>query len=137
MSSLVPRKTKYRKAQKGNLPNKARTCSDYVCFGQIALKTLEFGILTSQQLDAAKKVVSKKIKKKGKVWMRVFSHLPKTKKPVEVRMGKGKGAVDSWVAKIKPGTILFEIEGVSLKMGTDIFFACSQKLPIKCKVIIT
>lgn len=130
-----PRKSKYKKVQKGNIPNKIISSMDNLNYGSFALKAVDFGILTSKQIDAAQKVISKKIKKKGKLWIRIFPHLPRTKKPVEVRMGKGKGSVDTWVSKIYPGTILYEIEGITLKLAQEIFQESTQKLSIKCKLI--
>lgn len=130
-----PRKVKFRKVQKGPIPNRILSKSENIIYGSFAFKAEDFGILTAKQLESARKVIMKKIKKKGKLWIRVFPHLPKTKKPVEVRMGKGKGAVDIWIAKIRPGTILYEIEGISLKLAKEIFYASCQKLPINCKLI--
>jgi len=131
----APRKFKYKKMQKGNIPNKILSSINKINYGSFAFKATDFGILTSKQIEAAQKVISKKIKKKGKLWIRVFPHLPKTKKPVEVRMGKGKGSVDIWIAKIYPGTILYEIEGISLKLAQEIFKESSQKLSLKCKLL--
>lgn len=131
----APRKTKYKKAQKGALPNKILSHAAELAYGTYALKAIDFGILTSNQIEAAQKVILKKIKKKGKLWTCIFPHLPKTKKPVEVRMGKGKGSVDLWISKVMPGTILYEIEGISFKTAQEILNESSQKLSIKCKII--
>lgn len=132
---LTPRKTKYKKSQKGSLPNKILSSSKNLAYGNFAFKASNFGILTNKQIEAARRVIMKKIKKQGKLWVRVFTHLPKSKKPVEVRMGKGKGSIDSWVAKIKPGTILYEIDGISLKLAQELFYESAQKLPLKIKLI--
>src|SRR5690554_4752254 len=132
---LTPRKTKYKKTQKGPIPNKILANSNNIVFGSFAFKTKNFGILTNKQIEAARRVIMKKIKKQGKLWVRVFTHTPKTKKPVEVRMGKGKGSVDSWIVKIKPGTILYEIDGISLKLAQELFKESSQKLPLNLKLI--
>jgi len=130
-----PRKSKYKKLQKGTLPNKFLSSPNVLTYGSFGFKAISFGILTSKQIEAAQKVITKKIKKKGKLWIRIFPHLSKTKKPVEVRMGKGKGSVDIWISKIHPGTILYEIEGISLKLAQEIFNESTQKLSIKCKLI--
>lgn len=132
---LIPRKTKYKKNQKGILPNKMPSKNNDIKFGTFGLKTIEFGILTSNQIESARRTILKRIKKKGKLWSCIFTHLPKTQKPVEVRMGKGKGSVSTWIAKVKPGIILYEIEGISYKNAYEIFKLCSQKLPIKCKIV--
>lgn len=130
-----PRKSKYKKVQKGNIPNKIISSTAIITYGSFAIRAIDFGILTNKQIEAAQKVISKKIKKKGKLWIRIFPHLPKTKKPVEVRMGKGKGSVDTWISKIYPGTILYEIEGISIKLAQEIFQESVQKLSLKCKLI--
>lgn len=130
-----PRKTKYRKIQKGPIPNKILSKSENIIFGKYAFKAITFGILTNKQIESARRVIMKKIKKQGKLWIRIFPHLPKTKKPIEVRMGKGKGSVDSWIIKIKPGSILYEIDGISLKLATELFKESTQKLPIKLKLL--
>lgn len=132
---LSPRKSKFKKVQKGTLPNQMLANSAQIVSGKFALKALEFGLLTGIQLEAARRVMMKKIKKKGKVWIKVFPHIPKTKKPIEVRMGKGKGAVDTWVAKVRPGMILYEIEGISVKLATEIFELSAHKLPILITLI--
>ena|SRR5690554_782211 len=130
-----PRKTKYKKVQKGLIPNQLLSKSEKIIFGNFAFKTTTFGLLTNQQLEAIRRLIAKKIKKQGKLWIRVFTHIPKTKKPIEVRMGKGKGSVDSWITKIKPGTILCEIDGISLKLAKELFKESTQKLPIKLKLL--
>jgi large subunit ribosomal protein L16 len=132
---MSPRKFKFRKVQKGSIPNTVLSESAKINLGTYAVKAAEFGILTGMQLEAARKVIMKKIKKKGKLWVKVFPHLPKTKKPVEVRMGKGKGPVDTWVAKIRPGMILYEIEGISPKLAKEVFYLSAHKLPILCKLV--
>lgn len=131
----APRKTKYKKMQKGSIPNKILSQTDNVIYGKYAFKAASFGIITNKQLEAARRVIMKKIKKQGKLWIRVFTHIPKTKKPVEVRMGKGKGSVDSWVTKIQPGTIIYEIDGISLKLAQELFKESAQKLPLNLKLV--
>jgi large subunit ribosomal protein L16 len=130
-----PRRFKYKKVQKGSIPNKILSEASKITSGSFAFKAAEFGVLTSMQIEAARKVIMKKIKKKGKLWVKIFPHTPKTKKPVEVRMGKGKGSVDLWIAKIRPGVILYEIEGISPKLAKEVFFLSCHKLPILCKLI--
>ncbi len=127
---LTPRKTKYKKSQKGSIPNKILSNSKHLAYGNFAFKASNFGILTNKQIEAARRVIMKKIKKQGKLWVRIFTHIPKSKKPVEVRMGKGKGSIDDWITKIKPGTILYEIDGISLKLAQELFYESAQKLPL-------
>lgn len=131
----APRKTKYKKMQKGTIPNKILSQAENVIYGNYAFKAASFGIITNKQLEAARRVIMKKIKKQGKLWIRVFTHIPKTKKPVEVRMGKGKGSIDSWITKVQPGTILYEIDGISFKLAQELFKESSQKLPLKLKLV--
>jgi|SRR5690606_241585 len=131
----APRKTKYKKMQKGTIPNKILSQAEKVIYGNYAFKAASFGIITNKQLEAARRVIMKKIKKQGKLWIRVFTHIPKTKKPVEVRMGKGKGSIDSWITKVQPGTILYEIDGISFKLAQELFKESSQKLPLKLKLV--
>ncbi len=131
----APRKTKYKKMQKGTIPNKILSQAESVIYGNYAFKAASFGIITNKQLEAARRVIMKKIKKQGKLWIRVFTHIPKTKKPVEVRMGKGKGSIDSWITKIQPGTILYEIDGISFKLAQELFKESAQKLPLKLKLV--
>lgn len=133
---MIPRKTKFKKVQKGRIPNKLKSGASKLIFGSYGFKAETFGILTSTQIEAARKVIMKHLKKKGKMWVRVFPHQPKTKKPIEVRMGKGKGAVDSWVSKVEPGTILYEFEGINFKLAEEIFILGAQKLPLMCKLVV-
>ena len=122
---LAPRKIKYRKIQKGRMRGMAHS-GDYVSFGSFGLKAMEPGWITSRQIEAARIAISRKVRKVGRVWIRIFPDKSITKKPAETRMGKGKGAPEYWVAVVKPGRILFEIEGLDKKeaelwsMGNDI-----------------
>ncbi len=132
---LQPRKTKFRKQQKGRIRGNAQRGSQ-LAFGTFGIKTLEPGMLTSRQIEAARIAVTRYMKREGQVWIRIFPDVPVTSKPAEVRMGKGKGALDHWSAKVKPGRILFEIEGVSLEIGKEALRLASQKLPVVTKFVI-
>ena len=131
---LSPRKIKYRKPQKGRMKGMASS-GNYVSFGTFGLKALEPGWITSRQIEAARIVLSRSIKKVGKVWIRIFPHKAITKKPAETRMGKGKGSPEYWVAVIKPGRILFEVDGLDFDEAQEAFRKCSNKLPIKAKMV--
>ena len=131
---LAPRKVKYRKPQKGRMKGMSVRGS-HVAFGTFGLKALEPGWITSRQIEAARIVLSRSIKKVGKVWIRIFPHKAITKKPAETRMGKGKGSLDHWVSVVKPGRILFEIEGVTKEMAEEAFRNAGHKLPIKTKLV--
>ena len=131
---LAPKKVKYRKPQKGKMRGMAVRGS-YVSFGTYGLKALEPGWITSRQIEAARIVLSRSIKKVGKVWIRIFPHKAITKKPAETRMGKGKGSPEYWVAVIKPGRILFEIDGLDFDEAQEALRKCNNKLPIKTKMV--
>ena len=131
---LAPKKVKYRKPQKGRMKGMAVRGS-HVAFGTFGLKALEPGWITSRQIEAARIVLSRSIKKVGKVWIRIFPHKAITKKPAETRMGKGKGSPEYWVSVVKPGRILFEIDGLDFEQAKETFRACSHKLPIKTKLV--
>ena len=131
---LAPQKVKYRKPQKGRMKGMAVRGS-HVSFGTFGLKAMECGWITSRQIEAARIVLSRSIKKVGKVWIRIFPHKAITKKPAETRMGKGKGSPEYWVAVIKPGRILFEIDGLDFKEAQEAFRKCANKLPIKAKIV--
>ena len=126
---LQPKKTKYRKQQKGKLRGFA-TSGAKVSFGEFGLKALTRGRVTARQIEAARRAMTRHIKRGGKVWIRIFPDVPITKKPVEVRMGKGKGNVEYWVAKIQPGKVLYEMEGVSEEVAREAFRLAAAKLPI-------
>jgi len=131
---LAPRKIKYRKQQKGRMNGLAKG-GDYVAFGTYGLKALESGWITSRQIEAVRITISRRVRKLGKMWIRIFPHKSITKKPAETRMGKGKGSPEYWVAVVKPGRILFEIEGLDEEIAKETFKQCGYKLPIKTKIV--
>ena len=131
---LAPRKIKYRKTQKGRMRGMACT-GDYVSFGSFGLKALEAGWITSRQIESARITISRRVRKFGRMWIRIFPDKSITKKPAETRMGKGKGSPEYWVAVVKPGRILFEIEGLDEKEAEETFRLCTYKLPIKTKTV--
>ena len=131
---LAPRKIKYRKIQKGRRRGMANS-GNYVAFGTYGLKAMEAGWITSRQIEAARITISRRVRKVGRMWIRIFPHKPITKKPAETRMGKGKGGVEYWVSVVKPGRILFEIDGVSLIEAQKAFRDASHKLPMKTKIV--
>ena len=127
---LQPKRTKHRKAQKGRIRQLAKRGST-IAFGSFALKALEPVWLTNRQLEAARQSLTRAMKREGNVWIRVFPDKPITRKPLEVRMGKGKGGVEYWVAQIRPGTMLYEIQGVSEELAREAFTLAAAKLPLK------
>jgi large subunit ribosomal protein L16 len=131
---LMPKRVKYRKSQRGRRAGKAKRGSS-VSFGDFGLKALEPAWITSRQIEACRVALSRKMKRDGKVWIRIFPDKPVSKKPLETRMGKGKGAPEFWVAVIKPGRVMFEVAGVSREVASDALKLCSYKLPIKTKVV--
>lgn len=131
---LVPRKVKYRKQHRGRRAGLAYRGST-VSFGDYGLKALEVCWLTSRQIESARVAISRIVRKHGKMWIRVFPDKPVSKKPAETRQGKGKGGPEFWVAVIKPGRILFEVEGVSEEMAKEAFRLATHKLPIKAKMV--
>ena len=131
---LMPKKTKFRKQQRGRLRGKAKGGSA-VSFGEFGLKALEPCWQTNRQIEAARVAMTRYIKRGGKVWIRVFPDKPVTKKPAETRMGKGKGAPDYWVAVVKPGRVLFEIEGVAEAQAREALRLASNKLPMKTRFV--
>ncbi|MEC9232012.1 MAG: 50S ribosomal protein L16 [Bacteroidota bacterium] len=132
---LQPKKTKYRKQQKGKIKGNAQRGSQ-IAFGSFGIKSMDEGFLTSRQIEAARIAVTRYMKREGKVWIRVFPDKPITSKPAEVRMGKGKGALDHWVAVIRPGRVLFEAEGVPFDVAKEALRLAAQKLPLKTKFIV-
>lgn len=132
---LQPKKTKYRKVQKGRM--KGNSGRGYrLSNGMYGIKSLESNFLTSRQIEAARIAATRYMKREGHLWIKIFPDKPITKKPLEVRMGKGKGAVEYWAAVVKPGRILFEIGGVSLDVAKEALRLAAQKLPVKTKFII-
>lgn len=132
---LQPKKTKYRKVQKAKMKGNA-TRGNQLAFGSFGIKTLEQCWLTGRQIEAARQAVTRKMKREGQIWIRVFPDKPITKKPAEVRMGKGKGAPEMFVAPITPGRILFEAEGVPLTLAKEAMRLAAQKLPVKTKFVV-
>ena len=131
---LSPKKVKFRKQQTGRMKGKAQRGSN-LNFGDFGLQAAECGYITSRQIEAARIAMTRYVKRGGKMWIRIFPDKPVTKKPAEVRMGKGKGAPEGWVAVIKPGKILYEMEGVSRELAFEAFRLAAHKLPIKTKFI--
>ena len=131
---LQPKRTKFRKAQKGRVKGMA-TRGHSIAFGQFGLKCLEGGWITSRQLEAARIAMTRYIKRGGKIWIRIFPDKPLTAKPAETRMGKGKGAPEGWVSVIKPGMVLYEMEGVSPEIAREAFRLAAHKLPIATKFL--
>ena len=131
---LMPKRVKYRKSQRGRMAGKAKRGSS-VSFGDFGLKAMEPHWITSRQIEACRVALTRKMKRDGKVWIRIFPDKPVSKKPLETRMGKGKGAPEFWVAVVKPGRIMFEVSGVSKELAGEALKLCSYKLPIKTKVV--
>jgi large subunit ribosomal protein L16 len=131
---LMPKKVKYRKVQRGRMKGKAWRGSS-IAFGEYALKAMDCGWITSRQIEAARIAMTRFIKRGGKVWIRLFPDKPITKKPAETRMGKGKGAPEEWVAVIRPGKILFEMEGVGVDIAQQAMRLAAHKIPLKTKLV--
>jgi len=127
---LQPNRTKFRKQQKGRNRGLAQRGSN-VSFGEYALKATDRGRMTSRQIEAARRTITRHVKRGGKLWIRVFPDVPVTKKPIEVRQGKGKGNVEYWIAQIQPGRVLYEIEGVTEEIAREAFKLAAAKLPFK------
>lgn len=132
---LQPKRTKYRKMQKGRVRGNATRGAE-IAYGSFGLKSIEVSFLTSKQLEAARVALNRYMKREGQVWIRVFPDKPMTKKPAEVRMGKGKGAPEYWVAVCKPGTIIFEADGVPMAVAQEAMRLAAQKLPVVTKFIV-
>jgi len=132
---LQPKRTKFRKMQKGRVKGMA-TRGHSIAFGSFGLKALEGGWITARQLEAARIAVTRAMKREGQVWIRIFPDKPITRKPAEVRMGKGKGAPEYWVAVVRPGRIIFEAEGVPLEIAKEALRLAAQKLPIQTKFVV-
>ncbi|MBK6949477.1 MAG: 50S ribosomal protein L16 [Haliscomenobacter sp.] len=132
---LQPKRTKYRKQHKGRIKGIAYK-GGTIAFGSFGLKSTTGGRLTNRQIESARIAMTRHMKREGKVWIRIFPDKPITKKPQEVRMGKGKGAVDHWVAQVKPGCIMFEIDGVPYETAQEALRLAAQKLPLLTKVVL-
>ena len=131
---LSPKRTKYRKVQKGNNRGLATAGSD-ISFGDFGLQAVEPARLTSRQIEAARMAIQRHVKRAGKLWIRIFPDRPVTKKPLEVRMGGGKGAPEEWAAQVKPGRVMYEIAGVTEPVAREAFRLAAHKLPLTCKFL--
>ena len=131
---LMPKKVKHRRVMKGRMRGKA-TRGENLDFGDFGLKALEAGWITDRQIEAARIAMTRHVKRGGKIWIRMFPDKPITRKPAETRMGSGKGAPDHWVAVVKPGRVLYEIQGVDKELAQEAFSLAAQKLPIKTKFV--
>jgi large subunit ribosomal protein L16 len=131
---LMPKKVKHRRVMKGRMRGKA-TRGENLDFGEFGLKALEAGWITDRQIEAARIAMTRHVKRGGKIWIRIFPDKPITKKPAETRMGSGKGAPDHWVAVVKPGRVMYEIQGVPVELAREAFQLAAQKLPIKTKFV--
>jgi len=132
---LSPKKVKYRKQQKGRMRGMAYRGSE-LTFGEFGLQALECASITSQQIEAARIAMTRHVKRGGKIWIRIFPDKPFTKKPAETRMGKGKGSPEGWVAVVKPGRILYEMEGISLELAKEALRLASHKLPCRTRTVV-
>ncbi len=134
---LSPKRVKYRKVQKGKGNEKGLSHRGaQIAFGSFGIKTLDQGWITSRQIEAARVAVTRYMKREGQIWIRMFPDKPITKKPAEVRMGKGKGSPEYWVAPVKPGKVLFEADGVPLEVAKEALRLAAQKLPVKTKFVV-
>jgi len=131
---LMPKKVKFRKQQRGRRKGQAKG-GDYIAFGDFAMQALEPGWVTARQIESARVAITRAVKRGGKVWIRVFPDKPYTKKPLETRMGKGKGAPEGWVAVVKPGRILYELEGVPREVAAEAMRLAAYKMPIKTRFL--
>ncbi|MEH6477803.1 MAG: 50S ribosomal protein L16 [Sneathiella sp.] len=131
---LQPKRTKFRKAHKGRLKGVA-TSGTSLNFGAFGLKAIEPGRITARQIEATRRAITRHIKRTGRVWIRVFPDIPVSKKPAEVRMGKGKGSPEFWMVRIQPGKVMFELDGVSAELAREAFERGAAKLPIKTKFV--
>lgn len=132
---LQPKRTKFRKMQKGRVRGNAQRGAN-IAYGSFGIKTLEVGFITSRQIEASRIAINRYMKREGKVWIRIFPDKPITSKPAEVRMGKGKGAPSHWVAPVRPGRIMFEVDGVPMETAQEALRLGAQKLPVKCKFVV-
>ena len=131
---MQPGKTKYRKAQKGRIHGNSSTATR-LNYGTYGLKAIKAGRISARQIEAARRALTRFMKRTGRVWIRIFPDIPVSKKPTEVRMGKGKGSVEYWMCRVKPGRIMFEVDGITLDVAKQALDRASAKLPIKTKMI--
>jgi large subunit ribosomal protein L16 len=132
---LVPKRTKFRKVRKGRITGVA-TRGEYIAFGEFGLQALEHERITARQIEAARQAMTRYIKRGGKIWIRIFPHTPVTKKPLDVKMGSGKGNPEYFAAKVKPGTVLFEMQGVEESVAREAMRLAGHKLPIKTRFLV-
>ncbi|MGB0507890.1 MAG: 50S ribosomal protein L16 [Pikeienuella sp.] len=132
---LSPKRTKFRKQHKGRIKGEAKGGFD-LTFGSYGLKATEPERVTARQIEAARRAMTRHMKRQGRVWIRIFPDVPVTQKPTEVRMGKGKGSVEYWAAKVKPGRVMFEIDGVSEPVAKEALRLAAMKLPVKCRFVV-
>ena len=132
---LQPKRTKHRKLHKGRIRGEAKGGSD-MNFGSFGLKAIEPERITARQIEAARRAMTRQMKRQGRVWIRIFPDTPVTSKPVEVRMGKGKGSIDFWACKVKPGRVMFEIDGVPENIAREALRLAAMKLPIKTRTVV-
>ena len=132
---LQPMRTKFRKAHKGRIHGVASSAVD-LAFGQYGLKAIEPERVTARQIEAARRALTRHMKRSGRVWIRMFPDVPVSKKPLEVRMGSGKGTPELWVARVKPGRILFEVDGVSVEVAKEALALAAAKLPVKTRFVV-
>jgi large subunit ribosomal protein L16 len=131
---LQPIKTKFRKAHKGRIHGEA-TSGQNLAFGEYGLKAMEPERVTARQIEAARRALTRHMKRAGRVWIRIFPDVPVTKKPLEVRMGSGKGGIELWVARVKPGRILFEVDGIPIQLAKEALALAAAKLPIRTRFV--
>ena len=131
---LMPKKTKFKKAHKGRIHGEAKGATE-LDFGSFGLKALTPERVTARQIEAARRAMTRAMKRQGRVWIRIFPDVPVSKKPAEVRMGKGKGAVEYWVVRVKPGRVMFEVDGISEELAREALSLAAFKLPVKTKFI--
>jgi large subunit ribosomal protein L16 len=131
---MQPKKTKYRKAHKGRISGAAKGGTE-LNFGSMGLKAVEPERVTARQIEAARRAISRHMKRQGQLWIRVFPDVPVSKKPLEVRMGSGKGAPEYWVARVKPGRIMFEVDGIPAQLAKEALMLAAAKLPLKTRVV--
>lgn len=131
---LAPKRTKYRKQQKGRIHGMAKGGTT-LNFGSFGLKAEQAGRISSRQIEAARRAITRHLKRSGRIWIRIFPDVPVTKKPVEVRMGKGKGVPETWICRVKPGRVMFEVDGVQAPLAKEAFRRGADKLPIRTRFV--
>ena len=132
---LSPKRTKFRKQHKGRIRGEAKGGSD-LNFGAFGLKAIEADRINARQIEAARRAMTRHMKRQGRVWIRIFPDVPITQKPIEVRMGKGKGSPEYWAAKVKPGRVMFEIDGVTEPVAREALRLAAMKMSVKCRIVV-